>query len=328
MQYRSVKGYTGWSQLAMLLLFTGLGILMAGLVQVIIGSQLIEGNLTATAKAEAIGKALLKPENVLFARISQIAGTFLIMCLPVLMYWKICFGKHFFWLGFNSHINYKQVALGFFLIFLANTIAAPLSELTRSVLVHFPSINETALEMERDYKNQVAALSNLKSWGEFCIAVITMAFFPAVFEELFFRGALQQLFERWWKKPLLAVLVASVIFSMIHMSIFLFLSRVVLGIVLGLMFQRSRNIWVNIIAHFLNNVVVLLQMVWLNNNKDKISPEKINAGLPAWSAFVALGITVALIYLFDKVSEKNRTQIAFQEQNLLDQQGGHPHSLA
>jgi hypothetical protein len=163
------------------------------------------------------------------------------------------------------------------------------------------------------------ALSNLKSWPEFLMAIVIMAFFPALFEELLFRGALQTLLVRWWKKPLLAILVTSLLFSLIHMSVFLFISRVVLGFVLGLMYERSKNLWVNIIAHFLNNTVAVIQLFWISTHAKKVEVDKLDPDVPWWGALIALAISVGLFLLFEKVSAKNKTQIAFEEQNLLEQ---------
>jgi len=209
--------------------------------------------------------------------------------------------------------------LGFFLIFLANIMANPLADLSKMAVENFPKLNATGLRLEAAYTEQVLALSNLKSWGEFLMAIVIMAFFPALFEEVFFRGAVQNLFERWWKKPMLAILVTSLLFSLIHMSVFLFLSRALLGFVLGLMYQRSKNLWVNIVAHFLNNTVAVIQLFWISRNEQKIEVDKLDPKLPWWGVLTALAITIGLFILFEKLSAKNRTQIAFEEQNLLDQ---------
>jgi membrane protease YdiL (CAAX protease family) len=222
-------------------------------------------------------------------------------------------------LGFNKYINARQILLGFFLIFLANVIANPLAELSKTLLVNFPKLNAMGMRLEAAYTEQVIAISNLKSWGEFLMAIVIMAFFPALFEEIFFRGAIQNLLERWWKKPLLAILVTSLLFSLIHMSVFLFLSRAVLGFVLGLMYQRSKNLWVNIMAHFLNNTVAVIQLFWISTHKQKIEIDKLDPDVPWWGALIALAITIGLFLLFEKVSAKNKTQIAFEEQNLLEQ---------
>lgn len=321
MEYRSVKGFTGWGQLGILLVFLGAGLILTAGIQLFIGFQLIPSGTPPDKMADAMLKAMLLPENVTYARISQVLGQFTILFLPAVLYLLVCHGKNTFWLGFNKHINAAQVALGFFLIFLANIIANPLADITRELLKNMPGLNAMGLRMEAAYTEQVQVLSNLKSWPEFFIAIIIMAFIPALFEEIFFRGTLQNLLERWLKAPLLAVLVTSVIFSLIHMSVFLFLSRVVLGLVLGLMYQRSRNLWVNIIAHFLNNTVAVIQMFWLSRHAQLAEADKLDPKVPLWGGLIALAITIGIFLFFDKVSAKNRKQIAFEEQDLLEQAG-------
>ena len=186
------------------------------------------------------------------------------------------------------------------------------------IISHFPHWNVVAQRMEETYTEQVVALSNLKSWDEFFMAIVIMAFFPALFEEIFFRGAVQNLLERWWKMPLLAILVTSIFFSLIHMSLYLFLSRALLGFVLGLMYQRSKNLWVNVTAHFLNNTVAVIQLFWISRHAQKIEVDKLDPKVPWWGAMIALGITGGFFVLFEIVSAKNRKQIAFEEQNLME----------
>ena len=318
MQYRSVKGFTGAGQLGILLMFLGGGFLLAGLVQVLIGMQIVPSGLPVDKMTNEMMKAMMNPANVTYARLNQVLGTFFLLFIPAILFLIVCHGKNSFWLGFNKHINNRQVILGFFLIFLANILANPLADISRMLISNFPSLKVAAQQMEDTYTEQVMALSNLKSWGEFFMAIVIMAFFPALFEEIFFRGALQNLLERWWKMPLLAVLVTSLFFSLIHMSIYLFLSRALLGFVLGLMYQRSKNLWVNIVAHFLNNTVAVIQLFWISRHAEKIEVDKLDPKVPLWGAALAVGITYGLFVLFEKVSAKNRKQIAFEEQNLLD----------
>jgi len=318
MQYRSIKGFTGAGQLGILLIFLGGGFLLAGAVQLLIGLQLIPSGLPLDKMADEMLKAMVNPANVGYARLSQVLGTFCLLFIPSVLFLLVCHGRNPFWLGFNKHINFRQIILGFFLIFLANVIAQPLADISKMILSHFPDWDAMAQRMEKDYTEQVTVLSNLKSWGEFFMAIVIMAFFPALFEEIFFRGAVQNLLERWWKMPLLAVLVTSLVFSVIHMSIYLFLSRAVLGFVLGLMYQRSKNLWVNIVAHFLNNTVAVIQLFWISQNKTKIEVDKLDPEVPLWGAGIAVVITVVFFILFEKVSAKNRKQIAFEEQDLLE----------
>ena len=321
MNYRTVKGFTGWGQLGILMAFLGAGVILTFIVQTIILFQIIPSGLSMDKIQQESVSALLKPENITYVRLSQVLGTFCLLFLPAVSFMIVCHGKNKFWLGFNKHINAKQIILGFFLIFLANIIANPLADVTKELLTNFPGLNAIGKRLEAAYEEQVMALSNLKSWGEFLMAIVIMAFIPALFEEIFFRGAVQNLLERWWKMPLLAILVTSLLFSFIHMSVFLFLSRAVLGFVLGLMYQRSKNLWVNIIAHFLNNTVAVIQLFWISKHAQKVELDKLDPKVPLWGGLIALAITIGLFLLFEKVSAKNRTQIFFEEQNLLEHAG-------
>jgi membrane protease YdiL (CAAX protease family) len=318
MQYRSVKGFTGAGQLGFLLIFLGAGFLLAGAVQFLIGMQLMPAGTPIDRMGDELVKAMINPANVGYARLSQVLGTFFLLFVPAVLYLLLCHGKNSFWLGFNRYINGWQIILGFFLIFLANILANPLADLSKMIISYFPDWNAQAKLLEDAYTQQAVALSNLKSWGEFFMAIVIMSFFPALFEEIFFRGAVQNLLERWWKMPLLAVLVTSLFFSLIHMSYYLFLSRALLGFVLGLMYLRSKNLWVNIVAHFLNNTVALMQMFWISKNAGKIEIDKLDPKVPVWGALIALAITVGFFLLFERVSVKNRKQIAFKEQDLYE----------
>jgi len=318
MQYRSIKGYSGWGQLGILLIFLGLGFILVGAIQFLIGLQVIPAGVPVNKMGEAMVKALSMPEHVNLARLAQVLSSFALFFVPVVLYQIVCYGKDPFWLGFNKHINAWQILVGFFIIFFANVVAGPLADISKNLLAHFPQINNMAQSLEQAYNDQVSSISNLTSWPEFFLSVIIMAFIPAMFEEIFFRGALQNLLERWWKAPLLAIIVSSILFSLIHMSFYLFISRAVLGFVLGFMYQRSRNLWVNIIAHFLNNLIALIQMFWISRHNGKIELDKLDPKIPLLTGLVALMITFGLFYFFNKVSLTNRNMVAFEEQNMID----------
>lgn len=320
MQYKSVKGFSGPAQLGMLLVFLGLGFILAGGVQLLIGMQMIPSGTSLTDMGEAMMKALMDPKNIAMARLSQVLGTFLLLFVPAILYALLVHGKDPFWLGFNHLFTGKQVLTGFFLILVANLLAAPLADLTKSVVANYPSIDAIAKRLEDTYNEQVLALSNLKSWGEFILAIFIMAFFPALFEEVFFRGALQNLLEKWWKNPLMAVLVTSIIFSIIHFSIYLFLSRVVLGFVLGYMYYKTRNIWVNIVAHFINNAIAVSQLFYLSTRNEKLNLDQLEPDLPWWVGIVAIIVLYLLFQFLERISVDHKTRIEAKEQVLLAKQ--------
>jgi len=314
MQYKSVKGFTGVGQLGILFVFLGLGFILTAGIQLVIGMQMIPPGTAFKDIGNAMLEAMTKPENVGYARLMQVAGTFSLLFIPAVLFSWVTNGRNKFWLGINPYVNANQVLIGFLIIFAANILASPLAELSKMIIVHFPSLDAMAIKLENAYDEQVVILSNLKSWPEFLMALVIMAFFPALFEEIFFRGVMQNLLVRWWKMPLLAILATSLIFSLIHSSVYLFVSRAALGFALGLMYQTSKNIWVNVIAHFLNNAIALCQLFYMGHSKQKIDPGKLDPKVEWWVAVIAL---VALVFLFrylNKISLVNRAKIDAREQ--------------
>ena len=317
MRYKSVKGITGPAQIGILLVFLGLGFILAGLAQKLIGLQMVPPGTGMTELPKALEKAMKDPAQVGNVRLLQVVGTLLLMFVPSVMFSWVVHGRNKFWLGFNPYLNAKQVLLGFVLIFAANIVAGPLADLSKSFVAGFPSLKETADAMEATYNEQVKAMSNLSSWREYFMALFIVAFFPAVFEEIFFRGALQNTLSKWWKQPLLAILVTSIIFSLIHLSIYLFLSRIVLGIVLGLLYERSKNIGINIIAHFLNNAVAVSQIFYFSMKGKEVSADELDPTMPWWVGVIALIGIVFLFRLFDQISAANKEKIALKEKLLI-----------
>lgn len=196
-------------------------------------------------------------------------------------------------------------------------MASSLADISKAVVSNFPDLNATARRMEDTYNEQVIAMSNLRSWPEYFAAVVLMALLPAIFEEVFFRGAMQNIMIRWMRNAAVAIIVSSLIFSIVHYSIYLFLSRALLGLVLGLLYYYSKNIWLPIIAHFFNNGLAVTQMWILKLNNKNVDVEALDPAIP-W--YVGLLGAVALFFLFrlyQKYSAENRNRVAAREQVLL-----------
>jgi len=315
MQYKSVKGYSALAQFGILCLFLLVGFILAAIVQLGISMQMLPKG-ASILDAEAITKAMMLPQNVNLARLAQVAGTFFLLCIPAILYSWVTNGRNLFLLGFNKHIHIYQVLLGFAIIYAANIMAAPIADLSKDVVANFPNLNALAKKLEAAYNEQVLALSNLRSWPEFLMAVVIMAFFPALLEELFFRGALQNILVRWIGNAFVAILITSIIFSLIHMSVYLFVSRIILGFVLGLMYHKTKNIWVNVIAHFLNNAIAVGQLFWLSNQNKKIDVSMLDPKIEWWLGLLAAVALVGLFWLLQKISRNKQAVIAAEEKRL------------
>ncbi len=325
MQYKSNKGFTGWGQFGMLLLFTGIGMFLGSIVQVVMSLSIIPDGTPFEKMGDAILIAMKNPENVGLLRWIQFVSTIFMFMLPAVTYSFVTNGKEMIWMGFSRYISIYQIILGFLIIFTAGLLGGPLQDISQRMLAHFPSFDALAQRMENLYNDQIQAMGHLNSTTDFMLALVIMAFLPAVFEELFFRATMQTLFVKWWKKPLLAIIVTSLIFSLVHASIYLFFTRALLGFALGLMYHHTKNIWVNVVAHFMNNAIATAQLYVLSQKHVKIAPENMDMKVDGWMGIIALVVLVFLFNILKKYSEVNKMRIYTREQSLMAHyESGHP----
>lgn len=157
-----------------------------------------------------------------------------------------------------------------------------------------------AIDQENLINQTIENLLVVNAPSELLFNLFTIAFLPAIGEELLFRGIVQQYLEKGCKNHHLAIWGTAFIFSFIHFQFQGFLPRVLLGGLLGYLFVWSRNLWVPIIAHFIyNGGQILLQyahqrgMLGLDLNEIEI--------VPFWLAGISLlGTGILGYFLYQK----------------------------
>ena len=117
------------------------------------------------------------------------------------------------------------------------------------------------------YNVSVAEFPAVDNTNTFIWAILAVAVTPAIFEELIFRGILQKGMLRN-SKPKTAIIVSSVLFMLMHLSVENLLYTFVCGCILGYIAYRSGSILPSMAFHFVNNAiaVVLLYVYELMNN--------------------------------------------------------------
>jgi uncharacterized protein len=126
----------------------------------------------------------------------------------------------------------------------------------------FPEFLQGFEQWAREKEDSLAELSMMlveaESIRTLMLNLLIIAVIPAIAEEFFFRGAIQSWLSENKLNKHLAVWVTAIIFSAVHMQFFSFLPRVFLGAFLGYLLVWKQNIWYPVIAHFLNNALVLI----------------------------------------------------------------------
>lgn len=295
MEYES-KGVSPGAALAILFGFLAVGLFVGSVVGLGVWVGMTGHGIST------LEKDMLNPAYANAARVMQVVSVLIMFFIPAVATARLMSRHPFDYLGFRKGFNGKQLLLSIAIILVCLPLVGALGELNKAIPVG-KTLTAFFQKMEDNYNSQVEALATMRSPAEYIFSVIVMALFPALFEETLFRGGLQQILIAWFKKPLLAITITSIIFSAVHFSYYGFLPRAALGMALGLMFYYSKSIWLNVTAHFINNAFGITMMYYLYLNGKPVRDVS-NDNAPIWLAVPALIGVILLLRLLKQVSFK------------------------
>lgn len=118
-------------------------------------------------------------------------------------------------------------------------------------------------------------LTVFNSLTRFMVGLIVVAIAAGASEELLFRGVLQNILYKTWNNPHVAIWVAAFWFSFIHFQFYGFVPRMLLGAMFGYIYYWTKNLWLSMFAHFVNNgftllMVYLYQIKWTKTDIEKV----------------------------------------------------------
>lgn len=157
-----------------------------------------------------------------------------------------------------------------------------------------------AQEMEQQAQELTVMMTRFDGIGDLIFALLIIALIPAVGEELLFRGLVQNQLFAISKNAHVAIWVGGFIFSAIHLQFYGLVPRMFLGVLFGYLYYWSGNLWVPILAHFVNNGLTLV-LLYLYQT-DNIAYDIENATtIPIATVVIALVLGVGLVAYFRKI---------------------------
>jgi membrane protease YdiL (CAAX protease family) len=199
---------------------------------------------------------------------------------------------------------WKHIACGIVVLCVAYPFTVFLTQLNKEMVL--PGSMSAIERWMRVYEDQAMEITDMllsgKSLFGLVVNLILVAGFAALAEELFFRGAMQQLLQRIMQSRHLAVWTTAFIFSAIHLQFYGFLPRLVLGAMLGYLFCYSRSLWAPIAVHFLNNAFVIAMMYYRNFNPEVVNRLDNPPITPVFAAVAvfSLLLTAVLLWIYGK----------------------------
>lgn len=205
------------------------------------------------------GNLMQNPDAMRLMQLISAIGTFLFPALAVA------------WLCSPSPAEYLQMKKSpdikiLFLVLVSMFLMSPSISLTallnkQLVLPSFMAPVENWMRAQETLAEQLTSMLLAGDGLMNLLAnLLVIAVMAGITEEFLFRGALQRIIGKWTSNHHIVIWTAAIIFSAFHMQFYGFLPRMLLGAYFGYLLYWSRNIWIPVFAHFVNNAFAVISM--------------------------------------------------------------------
>ena len=166
-----------------------------------------------------------------------------------------------------------------------------------------PLSTQDFLKNQQDFNTKIQEGFITNSFSGFLFNIILLAVIPAVGEELFFRGILQDICIGLFKNNNAGIIITSLIFGILHFQIDNLLSIIFASLLLGYIYNFSNNIFLTILLHFGFNSFSLICMQAV---KWKFVTEP-QIDLLGNYLFIPIGIILSIMVIARKIFWEKRT---------------------
>ncbi len=248
------------------------------------------------------------------APVLQLLQTFMAVGLfllpPVLMVRLCCDGS---W-GGNLMVSRRPKLLQLLVCIAAVIAASPLVSwledvnLQMSLPESMSSVEDWMREREASAAKTVEKLTSSPDPWCFVANILVLALLPGLCEEMFFRVGVQtRLFDDKTRiRGYWSVVLTAVLFSAFHLQFFGFLPRFALGVVLGIFLLLTGNAWYSVLAHFVNNMVVVTAAYMTARGVEMSQPQWLATW---WAALLSALALSGLIVLLNKIEKKSKNAL-------------------
>jgi len=160
-----------------------------------------------------------------------------------------------------------------------------------------------ARDMSDSSADMIKQILVMDSPMEFALSFLLIGIAPAIGEELLYRGILQNKLKQVLPNPHIAIFIASALFSLNHFALDRFLGLMILGLVMGYAYHYSRNFWVPVILHFINNS---FQVLGVYLNQDTIAEMDMDAmpDVPIIGVLISVAVAGWILYTLMNLSRQ------------------------
>lgn len=221
-------------------------------------------------------------------RIAMAIYTILLYGVPAIVLANVFPPERFGWFRLNRKVSPMLVLLGVLAIILASPGFGQIQVWVANSLKDPQLLEyEKLVQKENDWALTLPTIGDL--FG--CLALNALV--PALCEELFFRGALQQLTIEWTKRTGLGIFVTAFFFAIIHFNLTGFPVIFIAGLMLGFAYHWTGSLRTTVMMHFMFNAVSIIE-AYLSQHNQAVREWEPSAGLSLGGLALAGGLMFLL----------------------------------
>lgn len=209
-------------------------------------------------------------QNIWFMSMIILAGDLLVL----FMFWKKRYSRFHFGISTNSDetFNYKKL----YLWATVGILGCMFLDIFVQNYVDFPDVD---------------ILETLTGMMKNPLGLLTICLTGPIAEEAVFRGAIERrLLEKDWN-PWYAIVISALFFAVAHFNFAQGATAMAIGIFMGWVYYRTRNLWPCIVCHVVNNTIATVASVALPEEYESSMPLAVNIALLVFGiAMVALAV--------------------------------------
>jgi len=237
-------------------------------------------------------------DNAFSIRLMMTMQSVFVFLIPAILSQYLLFGK-----SLLEGFQLKKAALLYFILGIGIMICIP--PIVTVIEVWYQSIPTPTflkgiaewIKLNEEKSNSLLQLLfATQTWQNLAGNLLVICLLTGIVEEFFFRGILQKIIIRLTGNTHLGILVTAITFSLLHLQSTGFISRILIGALLGYMLIWSRTLWLPILAHACNNAIAVISETYYPSTDSIVEP--IDTSIVIGSLFLVTLFTLGLWLLF------------------------------
>lgn len=255
-------------------------------------------------------------QMVIQSRLAQVVSASFTFILPALLFAYFSDQRPLNYIGLRNNLSPLILAASIILLVVSQPLVSWLGQLNENL--NFGSVQQSLKEAEAVYTRAMQVFLKMDKPQDLVINIFIMALLPAIAEELFFRGALQKSLLRLSHMPVMAILISSLVFALLHGTAFHVIPIFTLGILLGTVYHITQNLWYTIIIHFSNNALAVIATYYSSRNETlkKIADDSLK--YPIIGMLVSLILVIGIVYFIKQKSAETLPAYVYEEKNEIE----------